>query len=181
MTTNAEHIASIVSAAEEALFEKFDSLHKRNIHDDEVIHFLRDEGHKLLADRYIEWSGAVDPDSDVNNTTTSPDGVTDPGTNPSDLQMQAALTEARVVESTGDITTVEQLALLTDGVVLVLNGGRAAQVMRDETRHDLLIAGSDLWENIMQLDNDDQWQIVDAGQRRELAAFLPATILGSSK
>jgi len=89
MSTNAEHIASIVSTAEEALFEKFDSLHKRNIHDDEVIHFLRDEGHKLLADRYIEWSGALDPDRE--DLSTLGGVVPDPGDSPSYIPLQESL------------------------------------------------------------------------------------------
>jgi hypothetical protein len=83
MTTKQETIAAAVSTFEELLFNKFDRLHSAGVTDDEVIRFLRDEGHKLLADRYIEWSGALDPDREDDNTTTNPYGVTDPADSPS--------------------------------------------------------------------------------------------------
>ncbi|QGJ92830.1 hypothetical protein PBI_BEAGLE_71 [Arthrobacter phage Beagle] len=86
--TPSEILASIVSAAEEALFEKFDRLHSKGIHDDKVINFLRDEGHYLLANRYIEWSGALDPNRESNSTLS--DVVPDP----SDVPSYKALGEA---------------------------------------------------------------------------------------
>jgi hypothetical protein len=82
MSTKDEKLAAVVAAAEEALFERFNRLHAKDIHDGDVISFLRAEGHTLLATRYIEWSGAVDPDSDEDNTTMNP-VVPDPGDAPS--------------------------------------------------------------------------------------------------
>lgn len=75
-------LTKMLEASDEALFERFDQLHKRDIHDDDVIHSLRRLNEPDLAERYIEWSGALDPDRD-DNTTTSPYGVTDPGNSPS--------------------------------------------------------------------------------------------------
>jgi hypothetical protein len=75
-------IYTMVSQSQDVLFERFDNLHKRGITDDDVIRTLRKGGHSELAAGYIEWSGAVDPDSDEDNTTTSP-VVPDPGDAPS--------------------------------------------------------------------------------------------------
>jgi hypothetical protein len=82
MATTDETLAAIVASFEESLFERFDRLHTKDIHDDEVIRFLRSEGHTLLATRYIEWSGALDPDREDDNTTMDP-VVPDPGDSPS--------------------------------------------------------------------------------------------------
>lgn len=82
MSTTDETLAAIVASFEEKLFDKFDSLHQRGIHDNEVIRFLRAEGHTVLAARYIEWSGAIDPDAEDDNTTMNP-VVPDPGDAPS--------------------------------------------------------------------------------------------------
>lgn len=68
----------IVDHATQRLFESFDDLHKRNIHDDEVIHSLRRLGWRDLAEGYIEWSGALDPDT-VDNLSTLSETVPDPG------------------------------------------------------------------------------------------------------
>ena len=80
---NAElRIGSIVRNAEDGMFERFDNLHKHNIDDDTIISVLRSNGRPELALQYIEWSGAVDPDSDEDNTTMNP-VVPDPGDAPS--------------------------------------------------------------------------------------------------
>lgn len=50
------------------LFEDLDKLHKQGINDDDVIHALRHNGESDLADEYIEWSGALDPDREPNET-----------------------------------------------------------------------------------------------------------------
>lgn len=63
-------LANIIADAEDRLFERFDALHMKEIHDNDVIGYLRGEGLDMIAKRYIEWSGALDPDED--NTTTSP-------------------------------------------------------------------------------------------------------------
>lgn len=81
MTTTDETLAAAVSTYEELMFNKFDRLHKAGINDDDVIRFLRTEGHTLLADRYIEWSGALDPDREPNSTLGG--AVPDPGNAPS--------------------------------------------------------------------------------------------------
>jgi hypothetical protein len=80
--TTTERLAAIVSTFEESLFERLDKQHAKGIHDDEVIRFLRNEGHTLLAERYIEWSGALDPDREDDNTTMNP-VVPDPADSPS--------------------------------------------------------------------------------------------------
>lgn len=82
MATTDETLANAVSTFEEMLFNKFDRLHSHGIHDNEVIRFLRAEGHTVLATRYIEWSGAIDPDAEDDNTTMNP-VVPDPGNAPS--------------------------------------------------------------------------------------------------
>lgn len=84
------HVYRIMDTHLDRAFEELDNLHKRGIHDTEVIKALRDGGYVSEADAYIEWGNLQDPDSDVSNATTDPRGVTDPGTNESDLQMQAA-------------------------------------------------------------------------------------------
>jgi hypothetical protein len=89
-TTN-ERLAAIASSFEESLFERLDKQHNKGIHDDEVIRFLRGEGHTVLADRYIEWSGAVDPDRE--DPSTLGGGVPDPD-NPSYAPLVAKLQEA---------------------------------------------------------------------------------------
>lgn len=172
-----DRLAAIVTTFEELLFKKLDRLHAEEIHDTEVIRFLRSEGHTLLATRYIEWSNALDPDVEDDNTTTDPT-VPDPADSPSyalhSLRMQLA-GPGTVVE------TIEQLALLRDGVILMDRSGRAIQIVRNDARHDLKVAGWDEWENIMERDDDEQWQIVDARRRIDIENHLPATILGGAK
>lgn len=80
---NAElRIGSIVRDGENRMFERFDDLHQRNITDDTIIRVLRGNGRPELAAQYIEWSGAIDPDREDDNTTMSPT-VPDPGDAPS--------------------------------------------------------------------------------------------------
>lgn len=71
-------ISSIINSAEDAMFQKFDDLHKQGHNDDDVIRYLRKQGYTDYADAYIEWSGALDPDVEDDNTTTDPT-VPDPG------------------------------------------------------------------------------------------------------
>lgn len=65
-------ISSIINSAEDAMFQKFDDLHQQNHSDDEVIRYLRKQGYTGYAESYIEWSGALDPDGEDNNTTLDP-------------------------------------------------------------------------------------------------------------
>ena len=86
---NAElRIGSIVRDGENRMFERFDDLHKRNINDDTIIHVLRSNGRPELAAQYIEWSGALDPDAEDDNTTMNP-VVPDPGDSESNELIQA--------------------------------------------------------------------------------------------
>lgn len=170
--STSERLAAIVSTFEEMLFKRFDRLHAEEIHDTEVIQFLRAEGHKLLADRYIEWSGALDPDLQDNNTTLDP-AVPDPGS--------AESYKEHPLNHPVDITTIEQLALLDNGVVLALKNGQAGQIRRDQYSHHLLFAGSDLYLPIRHEDGEGSFDSIGAAERKELAAYLPAIILGSAE
>ena len=163
-------INNLISSSQDRLFEYFDDLHKRGINDDDVIRSLRRNGYSDLAEGYIEWSGALDPDIQDDITAMS-EAVPDPTDAPSykghPLNQRPA-----------GITTVEQLAQLDDETVVVLKGGKAAQIVRDGTLHTLSIVGWDGWLHIMEPDDDWNWEIVRAEGRREIAAFLPATVLG---
>jgi hypothetical protein len=75
-------ISSIINSAEDAMFQKFDDLHKQGHNDDDVINYLRKQGYTDYADAYIEWSGALDPDREDDNTTMNP-VVPDPADAPS--------------------------------------------------------------------------------------------------
>jgi hypothetical protein len=97
------HVYRILDQHLDRAFEELDHLHKRGINDTEVIQAMRHGGYASEADAYIEWGNLQDPDSDVCNATTNPDGVTDPGTNPSDLQMQAAYS-ATAIRKTGSVS-----------------------------------------------------------------------------
>lgn len=79
----------VKASLEDYMFERLDNLHKRGIHDNEVIRFLRKEGLNDVAARYIEWSGAIDPDAEDDNTTMNP-AVPDPGDASSYAELFAA-------------------------------------------------------------------------------------------
>lgn len=78
-------VAELLSEAYESLFTRYDKLHKRNINDDDIIRALRQNGDGAVADDYMEWSGAVDPDAEDDNTTMNP-AVPDPGSAASYLE-----------------------------------------------------------------------------------------------
>lgn len=89
MTDNTERTALTKMRIDIALksgldrtFGYFDDLHQRGINDDDVIRHLRAEGHGAIADAYIEWSGALDPDIQDDITTMS-ETVPDPADAPS--------------------------------------------------------------------------------------------------
>lgn len=101
MTENAEpldfelRIYNMISDSQDRLFERFDDLHKRNIDDTQVIQTLRKGGYRDLAEGYIEWSGAIDPDAEDDNTTMNP-VVPDPGDAPSYSALTVELTAAGI-------------------------------------------------------------------------------------
>ena len=86
----------IISETTDEMFEKFDLLHKQEIHDNDVIGFLRGEGLHDLARRYIEWGHCIDPDED--NTTLDPT-VPDPGDAPSYTALAADLEAVKAAAS----------------------------------------------------------------------------------
>jgi hypothetical protein len=75
-------ISNLISNSQDRLFEYFDDLHKQGINDSDVIRSLRRTGERDLAEGYIEWTGALDPDVEDNNTTLDT-AVPDPGDSPS--------------------------------------------------------------------------------------------------
>lgn len=73
-------VSRYVNDAHESLFDRLDGLKKRNINDDDVIRALRGNLDSRIAEEYIEWSDAIDPDVDP---TPEEGGVTDPHDAPS--------------------------------------------------------------------------------------------------
>lgn len=83
-----EKVLAAIIAGQEHTFTILDQLHAKGIHDDEVVAALRALHEEELLDHYADWADLDlrDPEQRI------PDGVVpDPGTNPSDLQMQQAL------------------------------------------------------------------------------------------
>lgn len=87
-------ISAILNEAEQRIFERLDALHKQGIHDDDVITYLRKQGERDLAERYIEWGELIDPDGEPGPEDTS-DAIPDPIDSPSydALRKQTARTE----------------------------------------------------------------------------------------
>jgi hypothetical protein len=166
-------IDSIIQSGLDAMFERFDKLKKRGINDDDVVEALRYLGDVELLDDYAEWG---DIDLREGGNTVLDETVPDPSGAPSYDALKMRLAGPGTV-----ITTIEQLALLQDGVVLVLNAGKAAQIVRDDVAHYLSLIGWDGWLNITREDDDGNWEIVGAEERRGIAPYLPATIMGSVK
>lgn len=69
-------VGNIISAGYDFISQKLDDLHKRNIHDDDVVKALRDQGESDILDWYAEWAD-IDLRED-DNTTMNP-VVPDPG------------------------------------------------------------------------------------------------------
>lgn len=94
-------VSHIISSKQDEMFEQFDRLHRRNIHDDDVVKALRHMGEVELLDAYAEWAD-IDLRED-DNTTMSPT-VPDPGEAPSYTalagQMQAVKAMASPALST---------------------------------------------------------------------------------
>jgi hypothetical protein len=63
-------VLHIINAKQDEMFEQFDRLHRRGIHDDDVVAALRHFGEIDLLDQYAEW-GDIDIRED-DNTTTNP-------------------------------------------------------------------------------------------------------------
>lgn len=79
------------------LFDSLDKLHKQGINDDDVIRALRHNGETDLADEYIEWSGALDPDRE--DPSTLSDVVPDPAGSPSYAGLAEQLAAAKAAAS----------------------------------------------------------------------------------
>lgn len=106
-------IYKIVSDTLDRMYERLDELHKRNIDDTEVITALRKGGYRDIAEGYIDWSGAVDPDyAEEDNTTMNP-VVPDPGDAPSYNALDAALGTERKDPDSWPATPGELSAELT--------------------------------------------------------------------
>jgi hypothetical protein len=73
-------VLHIITSKQDEMFDAFDRLHRRNIHDDDVVAALRSLHEEDLLDAYAEW-GDIDIRED-DNTTTNP-VVPDPGDAPS--------------------------------------------------------------------------------------------------
>jgi hypothetical protein len=73
-------VLHIITSKQDEMFDAFDRLHRRNIHDDDVVAALRTLGEEDLLDAYAEW-GDIDIRED-DNTTTNP-VVPDPADAPS--------------------------------------------------------------------------------------------------
>lgn len=72
-------VLHIINSKQDEMFEQFDRLHRRSIHDDDVVAALRHFGEVDLLDQYAEW-GDIDIRED-DNTTLDPT-VPDPGDSP---------------------------------------------------------------------------------------------------
>lgn len=71
-----ERVSSIIDAAYERMFEQFDDLHKRNIHDNDIVEALTQLRELDILDGYANWA-EIDLRTDDNTTTnpTVPDGT----------------------------------------------------------------------------------------------------------
>jgi hypothetical protein len=83
-----ERVRHIIERCYDQMFDAFDRLHKRNIHDDDVVSALRSLGENDILDQYAEWAD-IDLRED-NNTTLDP-VVPDPGEAPSYKALGEAL------------------------------------------------------------------------------------------
>ncbi|QWY82791.1 hypothetical protein PP641_gp051 [Arthrobacter phage SilentRX] len=86
-------VETIVANSTDAMFEKFDMLHKRGINDDDVARALRDLGHNRLAENYLVWQNDGEPLSEDEDGPTDYGGhlVTDPGDSPSYAPLEEQL------------------------------------------------------------------------------------------
>ena len=81
-------IQHIIDRKTEEMFNEFDRLHRRNIHDEDVVAALRYLGPVDLLDDYAEWA-EIDLRED-DNTTTNP-AVPDPADAPSYTALEQAI------------------------------------------------------------------------------------------
>lgn len=84
-------VSHIISSKQDEMFEQFDRLHRRGIHDDDVVKALRHIGEVDLLDAYAEWADIDIREDD--NTTLNP-VVPDPGDMPSYDDLEAAILSA---------------------------------------------------------------------------------------
>jgi hypothetical protein len=96
-------VLHIITTKQDEMFDAFDRLHRRGINDDDVVAALRHFGETDLLDQYAEWAD-IDLRED-DNTTTSPDGVTDPGDSDTNKLIeeshQTGVVTALIVEALG--------------------------------------------------------------------------------
>lgn len=90
-------VSNLISEHDDRLFEAFDQLHKRDIHDDDVKAALWGLGAVELAEGYVDWMNDGEPvtaDED-GPTAQGEELVTDPGDAPSykDMGTVSSLTE----------------------------------------------------------------------------------------
>jgi hypothetical protein len=94
-------VEMIVDSGHEAIYERLDKLHKRNIHDSDVMRALRALGFGDVADGYADWAEVDEREDD--NTTTNP-VVPDPGDSPSyDALKQAMAAGGGLNYTKGDV------------------------------------------------------------------------------
>lgn len=98
-----ENIRYIIDRGLDAIYENFDRLHRRGIHDNDVVKALRDLGEEDILDGYAEW-GDLDLRED-DNTTMDPT-VPDPA-GPSRRELLAE----RLAGLTVGITTMQLFGL----------------------------------------------------------------------
>lgn len=94
-------VLHIINSKQDEMFDQFDRLHRRGIHDDDVVAALRHFGETDLLDQYAEW-GDIDIRED-DNTTLNP-VVPDP----MDADGNRQLAHAHAVQQALD-AIVEQL------------------------------------------------------------------------
>jgi hypothetical protein len=151
-------VSHIISSKQDEMFEQFDRLHRRNIHDDDVVTALTQLHELDLLDAYAEWAD-IDLRED-DNTTMNP-VVPDPGDAPSYKALDL-------------IVTIEQLVELPHNTILRTKDGKAAQIDNEEGYdfHVLKIVGWDGWLTLSSKDFE-----MTAADRREIAKELPATVV----
>lgn len=76
-------VAQAISAGYDLIYEKLDALHKRDIHDDDVVKALQDLGETQLLEAYAEWAEIVLPDAEPTSGPVMDDVVPDPHDAPS--------------------------------------------------------------------------------------------------
>lgn len=74
-------LGRMIESNHDELFDRFDRLHKNGINDDDIILSLRRMNERQMAEDYMEWSGALDPERE--DPSTLGGVVPDPADSPS--------------------------------------------------------------------------------------------------